>query len=64
MCIRDSDIIQGYIDGILVAGFDGPNMYDNVEFRTDVNYHSCDVYRANESLSYMELLPNTVFEVN
>lgn len=58
------DVIQGYIDGILVAGFDGPNMYDNVDFRTDVNYHSCDVYRANESLSYLELLPNTVFEVN
>lgn len=58
------DIIQGYIDGILVAGFEGPNMYSTVDFRTDVNYHSCEVYRANESLSYMELLPNTIFEVN
>ncbi|MBT8488217.1 MAG: hypothetical protein KJO65_05230 [Gemmatimonadetes bacterium] len=58
------DIIQGYIDGILVAGFEGPNMYSTVDFRTDVNYHSCEVYGANESLSYLELLPNTVFEVN
>ena len=58
------DIVEGYIDGILVVGFEGPNMYSTVDFRLDVNYHSCEVYRANESLSYMELLPNTIFEVN
>jgi hypothetical protein len=28
------------------------------------HYHSCDVYAANESLSYLELVAGTVFEVN
>ncbi|MDH3272131.1 MAG: hypothetical protein OEN56_12400 [Gemmatimonadota bacterium] len=58
------DIIQGDLDGILIAGFEGPNTYSTVDFRTDVNYHSCYVYRANETLAYLELLPNTIFEVN
>lgn len=58
------DVVEGYIDGILVAGLDGPNMYPTLDFLMDVNYHSCFVYAANESLSYMELLPNTIFEVN
>ena len=58
------DIVQGYVDGIVVAGLDGPNLYSTVDFRLDVNYHSCFVYGANESLSYLELLPNTVHEVN
>lgn len=58
------DVIEGYLDGVLVAGFEGPNMYSSIDFRLDVNYHSCEVYGANESLSYMELLPNTIYEVN
>lgn len=56
------DIIQGDIDGLLIAGVAGPNVYSTVELRTDVNYHSCFVYAANESLSYMELMPNTIHE--
>jgi len=58
------DIVEGYVDGMLIVGMEAPNMYSTVDFRLDVNYHSCEVYRANESLSYMELLPNTIFEVN
>lgn len=58
------DAVEGYIDGILIAGMEGPNTYPTVDFRLDVNYHSCFVYGANESLSYMELLPNTIHEVN
>lgn len=58
------DIVEGFIDGILVAGLDGPNMYSAIDFQLDVDYHSCYVYAANESLSYLELLPNTIFEVN
>jgi hypothetical protein len=58
------DVIQGDIDGMLIAGIDEPNMYSTVDMRTDVNYHSCFVYAANESLSYLELLPNTIFEAN
>lgn len=57
------DIVQGEIDGILVGGLDGPNMYSTIDFRTDANYHSCFVYAANESLSYLELMPNTIHEV-
>lgn len=58
------DIIEGYVDGIFVGGLEGPNLYSTVNFRLDVNYHSCYVYGANESLSYLELLANTVSEVN
>jgi hypothetical protein len=58
------DIVEGEIDGMLIAGIAEPNMYSTVSLRTDVNYHFCFVYAANESLSYLELLPNTVFEAN
>jgi hypothetical protein len=58
------DIIEGDLDGILVGGLDGPNMYSVIDFRTALEYHSCDVYAANETLSYMELLGNTIFEAN
>lgn len=58
------DLVEGYIDGILIVGMEGPNTYPTVDFRLDVNYHSCFVYGANESLSYMELMPNTVHEID
>lgn len=58
------EVIQGDINGMLIAGIDEPNMYSTVDMRTDVNYHSCAVYAANESLSYLELIPNTIFEAN
>ena len=32
--------------------------------RGDFRYHSCNAYRANESLSYLEVVDNTLFEVN
>ncbi len=57
------EIVQGYIDGILVAGMDGPNSYSSIDFQMDVNYHSCLVEAANESLSYMELLHHTIAEL-
>ena len=58
------DIIQGHIDGMLIGGLGGANMYNTVQVWTDVHYHSCDVYPANESLSYLELMPNTIHETN
>lgn len=58
------NVVEGYLDGILIVGLAGPNSASTVDFRFDVNYHSCFVYAANESLSYMELLPNTIYEVN
>ena len=58
------DIIQGHLDGLLVGGLDGPNTYSTIDYRTESHYHSCDVYAANETLSYLELIENTVFEAN
>lgn len=57
------DVVAGYIDGLLIVGFEGPNGASTIDFRLDVNYHSCAVNGANESLSYMELMPNTMHEV-
>jgi hypothetical protein len=56
------DIIQGHLDGFLVAGLEGPNMYSTVDYRMRTHFHSCDLNGANETLSYMELLENTIFE--
>ncbi len=57
------DIHEGTIRGMLVGGLDGPNPYNTVYWRGQIRYYSCNVYAANESLSYMELLDNTMFEV-
>jgi hypothetical protein len=58
------DVIQGSLRGLLVGGLDANNPYTTVSVQTDVRYYSCEVYAANESLSYLELLENTVFESN
>ena len=58
------DYIQGHIDGVLIAGLEAPNLYNTVSNQMDTHYHSCDVYAANESLSYLELMPNTIHETN
>ena len=58
------DIHEGQIRGMLVAGLDGPNPYSTVYWDGTIRYYSCLVNRANESLSYMELLDNTVFEAS
>lgn len=58
------DRIMGTIEGMLVGGFSGTEPEPEVELRNrDIRYHSCNVRRANESLSYLELIPNTLFEV-
>jgi len=49
---------------MLIAGLESPNMYSTVRVLTDVNYHSCYVYAANESLSYLELIPSSIHETN
>ena len=56
------DIHEGNIRGMLVAGLDGPNPYSNVYWRGTLRYYSCYVYAANESLSYLELIPDSEFE--
>ena len=56
------DRIRGRIHGMLIAGLNGPNSWPIIDFRMENEYDSCRVYRANESLSYLELIENTVFE--
>lgn len=56
--------IQGQIRGLLVGGLNGPNPGNKVEIRGDIYYYSCNVYKANDALSYLELLDNTIFEAN
>jgi hypothetical protein len=58
------DIHEGHIRGMLVAGLDGPNSYTQVYWRGSIQYYSCYVYGADESLSYLELIDNTLFEAN
>jgi hypothetical protein len=56
--------IMGNIEGMLAGGFSGTEPNGGVEARNgDIRYHSCNVRRANESLSHLELIPNTLFEV-
>ena len=58
--------VYGQIRGMLVGGLSAanPSSTDKVEWRGDMFYYSCNVYSANESLSYLELVENTVYEAN
>jgi hypothetical protein len=58
------DVHEGSVSGMLVAGLDGPNTFSDVYWTGTIRYYSCLVDRANESLSYLELLDNTVFEAS
>ena len=58
------DIHEGNVRGMLVAGLDGPTTWSSVYWEGTIRYYSCLVNRANESLSYMELLDNTLFEAS
>ncbi|HSG07293.1 MAG TPA: hypothetical protein VLA36_02980 [Longimicrobiales bacterium] len=51
------------IRGMLIAGLNGPNPDVTVRSGT-YRYHSCNAYKANWSLSYLEVVDNTLFEVN
>lgn len=57
------DYVEGDIRGIVVAGLNADNFYPTVNWRGIAAYNACYVYAANESLSYLELVENTVFEV-
>lgn len=58
------DIVESNVRGMVIAGLDGTNPYSTVYWRGTIRYYSCNVYEANESLSYMELLADTEFEAN
>lgn len=51
------------VSGMLIAGLDGS--YSEVRIRSgDYFYDSCKAYKANRSLSYLEVVDNTLFEIN
>jgi hypothetical protein len=56
--------VDGEVHGMLIMGLNGDNATDNVGWRLDTFYFSCNVYKANESISYLELIENSVFESN
>jgi len=56
------DIIEGQVHGLVVGGLEANNFYPTVYWRGQALYHSCFAADANESLSYLELIDNTVFE--
>ena len=62
--ITQSSNVDGQIRGMLVGGLNGQNPGGTLTWGADNYYFSCYVYKANESLSYLELIENTVFEVN
>jgi hypothetical protein len=51
------------INGMVIGGLDGSN--GNARWRSgQIRYHSCNVEMANRGLSYLDVVDNTVFEVN
>lgn len=56
------DIQEADIRGMVIAGLDGLNTDADVYWRGTIRYYSCYVQAASESLSYLELIPNTEFE--
>jgi hypothetical protein len=53
----------GTIRGMLVGGLNGTNPATSVYWAGAIRYYSCHVYRANESLSYLDLVEGSVYEV-
>ena len=56
--------VDGVIRGMLVGGLSAENPADDLDWDANNYYYSCNVYKANESISYLELIENTVFEAN
>jgi len=50
------------IRGMLIGGLNAAN--GNMTIRGDMRYHSCNAYKANRSLSYLQVVDNILFEVN
>jgi len=48
--------------GMLIGGLNSAN--GNANVRGDLAYHSCNAYKANRALSYLQQEANTLFEVN
>jgi hypothetical protein len=51
------------IRGMVIGGLNGANPDVQIQSGT-YDYHSCDAYAADKSLSYLEVVPNTLYEDN
>jgi hypothetical protein len=52
-----------HIRGMLIGGLNGAN--PDVTLQSGVyDYHSCNAYKADRALSYLEVVDKTVFEIN
>jgi len=51
------------INGMLVGGLSSPMSAQYIIYG-DLRYHSCNAYKANRALSYLELVDGGLFEVN
>jgi hypothetical protein len=60
------DNIEGHVNGMVVAGLSAENPKSPVVFESGgwVRHYSCYVWEANESLSYLELLPDTEYQLD
>ncbi|HKJ02555.1 MAG TPA: hypothetical protein VJ997_08875 [Longimicrobiales bacterium] len=58
-----STTVYPTVNGMLIGGLNASNPASNFVVG-HIYYNSCNVYKANKSLSYLEVVDNTVFEVN
>jgi len=52
-----------WVEGLVIAGLSGANASFSLNQGT-YRYDACEVYKANRALSYLEVVNNTLFEVN
>jgi hypothetical protein len=53
---------QPQVRGMLIAGLNAANPNERIQSGS-FDYHSCNVYSANASLSYLEIVDGSIFEV-
>jgi hypothetical protein len=61
--LRDAGWFSPYVKGMLIAGLNGPNPSITISSGR-YYYDSCKAYAANKSLSYLQVVDSTLFEVN
>ena len=59
-----SGSVNPLVNGMLIGGLD-QSKANNTSYivRGDVKYHSCNVYKANRALSFLEVVPNSLYEM-
>ena len=54
---------QPSVSGVLIGGLNGSNPSSALNYGR-FNYNSCHFSKANKSLSFLQVVPNTLFEIN